>query len=285
MKISRWTLVLVTMAWVTAPRAFCQNPYDLVFNQPVQATNANNLSLGDYYTGTTFDFLNVVPALEGGTIDMRVTITDITSPRYVFDGTLPDYSQAAGQPGGDLGFLYRYAGGSGAGGDFGEGGVTYQLEFFSGGSNFTDPYAIPDFRLMIYDIDGDPSQGESVTAFTGDGLTSYQLFDSTELSVTTGLDGSHRFSGPLDLLGEDDPGGAVILNYSNTSSIRLRMHANTSSMSQNNNGVFGAIDGDMSLIGSGSFGSPVMVVPEPSAALLGLLGCLPLLRRKRGLPA
>lgn len=267
------------MTWVTAIQAHGQSYQDLVFNQPVQATNANHSTLGDYYTGTTFDFLDVIPSM-AGSVDMRVTVTGITTPRYSFNGSLPDYSEAAGQPGGDLGFLYSYTGGAGGTGNYGEGGVTYELSFFSGGGTFTDPYAIPDFRLMIYDIDGEPSQSESVMAFTEDGLVSYQLFNSSALGVSVDENGGHRFDGPQSLLAENNPSGAVILNYSNASSVRLQMIANTNNLSPNNNGVFGGIDGDLSLIGSTNFGSPVMAIPEPSVAAL-LLGALAAFRRRR----
>jgi hypothetical protein len=281
MKTSPWLLSgFATMALSIAPPVLAQTFEGLVFNQPVQGTDATHSQLGNYYTGTTFDFLNVVPSAETP-IDMRVTILDVTAGNYSFRGTLPDYSGVAGEPGGDLGFLYTYTGGSGSTGNFGEGGVTYQLDFYSGGGSFTTRQAISNFSLMVYDIDGEPSQGESVMAFADDGLMSYQLFDSSALEVTSGLDGSHRFSGPLALYDQEDPATSVVLNYANTSSVRLRMIANTNSMSPNNNGVFGGIDGDLSLIGADAFGSPIMVVPEPSTALLALLGLVPLLRRRR----
>jgi hypothetical protein len=264
----------------STPRTSAQSFEGLVFNQPVQANNATHAQLGGYYTGTIFDFLDVAPASESS-VDMRVTISEISASRYSLGGSFAGYGGTEGSPGGDLGFLYSYTGGSGAGGNFGVGGLTYQLDFYAGGGTFSTPHALSSFRLMIYDIDGEPSQAESVMAYAADGLASYQLSDSSALAVAAGGDGSYRFNGPLALFGQDDPDTAIILNYANTSSIRLRMMANTNAMSPNNNGVFGAIDGDLSSIDGSAFGAPVSAIPEPSTALFGLFGLFPLLRRRR----
>lgn len=263
-----------------AAPAYCQSYTDLVFNNPVQATNAYHSQLGYYYTGTTFNFLNVAPD-SSQSVDMRLTVTGVTAPRYAYNGTLPDYSEAAGEPGGDLGFLLSYQGGAGPTGNFGSGGLTYNLEFFKGGSNFTDPYAIPDFRLMIYDIDGEGSQDEAVAAFADNGLISYQLSNANELAVTDAGDGYYLFAGPGIVRDETDPRTAVILRYQNTSAIQLQMIANTKNNSPNNNGVFVAVDGDLSMINAGSLAAPVYVVPEPSSTALFLLASGGLMARRR----
>jgi len=265
---------------ISAAPAYSQTYTDLVFNNPVQTTNAYHSQLGNYYTGTTFDFLNVAPA-SGQNVDMRLTVTGITSPRYTYNGSLPDYSGAEGEPGGDLGFLFAYNGGTGPSGDFGTGGLTYNLEFFRGGSGFTDPFAIPDFRIMIYDIDGEGSQDEAVAAFADNGLVSYQLFSTSEIAVADQGDGYFLFTGPGAVRDETDPRTAFILRYQNTSSIQLQMIANTKSNSPNNNGVFGAIDGDMSMIQSGSLAAPVFVVPEPSSLALAIMAAAGLAGRRR----
>jgi hypothetical protein len=257
-----------------------QNHYDLVFNNPVQQANLDHSLLGDYYPGTTFDFLNVVPG-SGQNVDMRLTVTNVTSPRYGYEGAVPDYSGTLGTPGGDLGLLYSYQGGSGPSGDFGPGSVTYNLEFFLGGSNFSDPFAIPDFRIMIYEVDGEVTQDEAVAVFADDGLVSYQLPDSTQVSVTDQGDGYFLFDAPGSNYPFTDPRTAFLLRYQNTSSINLQVIANTNQFSQQNNGVFIAIDGDLSTIDTGPLSAPVYVVPEPSAAGLLMLGAAGMLSRRR----
>lgn len=254
--------------------------YDLVFNNPVQQTNGTHSQLGNYYTGTTFDFLNVAPD-SGQQVDMRLTVTDVTSPRYVYSGTAPDYSGTPGVPGGDLGLLYAYQGGGGATGNFGPGSVTYNLEFFQGGSNFSDPFSIPDFRIMIYEVDGEETQDESVVVFADNGLVSYQLPTSTLVSVTDQGDGYFRFNAPGSDAPFTDPRTAFLLRYQNTSSISLQVVANTKSNSQTLNGVFIAIDGDLSTINTGTMANPVYVVPEPSSTGLIMLAAAGLLIRRR----
>ncbi|WP_035602800.1 PEP-CTERM sorting domain-containing protein [Haloferula sp. BvORR071] len=261
-----------------AAPAFGQT-YDLVFNDPVQQTNATHAVLGDYYTGTTFDFLNVAPD-SGQWVDMRLTITDITTPRYGYMGSVPDYSGTPGVSGGDLGLVYSYQGGSGGAGNFGPGSATYNLEFFQGGSNFSNPFAIPDFRIMLYEVDGEPTQDEGVMVFANDGLVSYQLPTSTQISATDQGGGQLLFSAPGIDTPFTDPSAAFLLRYQNTSAISLQVIANTYSGSPNNNGVLVAIDGDLSTILGGSLSAPVFV-PEPSVAGLAVLTAAGALFRRR----
>ncbi len=278
----RFACVVAAVPLLAATPAMGQNHFDLVFDTPVQAVNDFHSQLGDYYDGTVLEFLNVAPE-SGHSVDMRITASGVTEPRYRHEGMVPGYSSTAGEPSGDLGLLLSYQGGAGTGGNFGPGSVTYELEFFAGGGTFTDPLAIPDFRIMIYDIDGDPTQDESIAAFAEDGLLSYQLFASSEIAVTDAGDGYFRFAGPGVTRDEDDPRTAFVLRYQNTSSIRLQMIANTHPDSPNNNGVFGAIDGDLSLIDAGTLGQEVYVVPEPSAAALLAFSLAGLAwRRRRG---
>jgi hypothetical protein len=280
MKVLPRFACVVAMALITAAPAYSQNYYDLVFDNPVQSTNATHSQLGDYYTGTTYDFLNVAPG-SGQNVDMRLTATGITSPRYTYNGAVPNFGSVPGEPAGDLGLLFSYTGGTGPGANLGAGGVTYHLEFFSGGSGFSDPFSIPDFRLMIYEIDGESTQDEAVAAFDADGLVSYQLASSTSLSVQTG-DGYRLFTGPGVDRPYSDTRTAVLLRYHDTSSINLQFLANTRSGSPNNNGVLGAVDGNMSFINTGSLAAPVYIVPEPSCAMLSLLAASALAgRRKR----
>lgn len=275
-------IACVVAILIYAAPAYSQNYYDLVFNNPVQTTNAIHSRLGEYYTGTTFNFLNVAPG-SGQQVDMRLTVTDVTSPRYVYNGAVPDYSGTLGEPGGDLGLLLAYQGGGGAAGNYGPGSVNYNLEFFRGGSNFSDPFAIPDFRIMIYEVDGEPTQGESVAVFADDGLVSYQLPTSTQVSVTDQGDGYLLFNAPGMDYDFTDPRTAFLLRYQNTSSISLQVIANTYSNSLNNNGVLIAIDGDLSTVNGGALSTPVYVVPEPSSAGLLMLAAAGFLIRRRRL--
>jgi hypothetical protein len=254
--------------------------YDLVFNNPVQQTNEFHSKLGDYYNGTTFEFLNVAPG-SGQNVDMRLTVTDVTAPRYGYNGAVPDYSGTLDEPGGDLGLLFAYQGGSGTGGDFGPGSLTYSLEFFQGGGNFSDPFAIPDFRIMIYEVDGEPTQDEAVVVFADDGLVSYQLPGTTQVAVTDQGDGYILFNAPQVDYGFTDPRTAFLLRYQNTSSIRLQVVANTHNSSRDNNGVLIAIDGDLNTVNGGTLAPPVYVVPEPSAACLLILAAAGLLLPRR----
>ena len=71
---------------------------NLVFSNPVQPTNGTAPGgLGEWNTGTTLDFTNVAPG-SGDNVDMRMTINGVTTPRYRYDGSLPDYSVCAGAP-------------------------------------------------------------------------------------------------------------------------------------------------------------------------------------------
>ncbi|MFO1528156.1 MAG: hypothetical protein U1F77_00150 [Kiritimatiellia bacterium] len=136
--------------------------------QPTNGTAPGGL--GPWNTGTTLDFTNVAPG-SGDNIDMRMTITGVTTPRYRYDGSLPDYSSLPGQPAGDAGVVYTYVGGA----NYGEGGLMCTLRFFAGGGAFTTPVVLPEFRLLMYDIDGEAVQSESIRVFTADGFASYQL--------------------------------------------------------------------------------------------------------------
>ena len=256
--------------------------YDLVFNNPVQQLNATHSQLGDYYTGTTFSFLNVAPG-SGQQVDMRLTVTDITSPRYGYNGAVPDYSGTPGVPGGDIGLLYAYQGGVGPTGNYGAGSVTYNLEFFQGGSNFTDPFTIPDFRIMIYEVDGEPTQDEAVVVFADDGLVSYQLPTSSQVSVTDQGDGYFFFNAPGTDYPFTDPRASFLLRYQNTNSISFQVVANTHNTTQPNNGIFIALDGDLSTINPGTLNPAVYVVPEPSTAGLAMLAAAGALFRRRRL--
>ncbi|WP_166442753.1 PEP-CTERM sorting domain-containing protein [Phragmitibacter flavus] len=232
--------------------------------------------MGPYFDGTTLNFTDIAPA-SGQNIDLRLTVTDVIG-NYQFIGSFPNYKQgSSNEPNGDLGYFYEHLGGA----PFGAGGLTYNLDFFEGGTNFTTPFTIPLFRLMIYDVDGEAVQSEGVRVFEEDGFVAYQLPTIGGISVTENA-GDFLFTGPGTNRAEDDPSGAFILIFADTSSIRLQMEANTTS-GNSANGIFSAIDGDLSLFNGNTddFDDPVPT-PEPSSALLlAVVGVLGIMHRKR----
>jgi len=260
---------VVLGAWPTQG-VLAETITDLSFSNPVQAADHSNLGgLGPAYSGTTYDFLNVAAG-----VDMRVTIAAFGNVSFL--GSYPNYSSASGQPSGDLG--YRYQANS-----LGSGGINYTMSFFEGGGTFTTAKILPALSLMIYDVDGEPNQDESVRVFAADGFTTYQLPKAGGMTAQAEGMSSMKFTGPGSNRDEDDPTGAVILNCANTSSLTLQMLSDTTGGSTPNP-VFSAIDGDLSLIGgnTGSF-SQAASVPEPSSFALVVIGLggAALMRRRR----
>lgn len=251
---------------------------DLVFDSPVQSTT-NNHSLGRYYSGFTYDFTNIAPT-SGSIIDARISISSV-SDGYIYNGTFPNYSSASGEPSGDLGYLYTYTeSNTEPGSNETIGGITYNISFYEAGSNFTTPFIIPNFRLLIYDVDGESNQSESVRAFASDGFYAYQIPTNDMITVDIENGGeSYLFTGPGINVAENDASGAFIFHYRDTSSIDLQMvSASTGTL---NNGVFSAIDGDLSLIGKNTdaFTDP-QPIPEPSSILFTALAATGLLLRR-----
>ncbi len=198
---------------------------------------------------------------------------------YSYAGTAPDYNATTGvEPNGDLGYGYLAN-------SAGTGGMDYSLNFKQGGSSFANDFVINDFRLMIYDVDGESFQSESVAVSTADGFYGYRLPTTNDITLVEDGSGLFTFSGPGTNRDENDPSAAVILFFRNTSSLTLQMRSNTTASSPLPNIVFSAIDGDLSLLGAtgeSAFGS-FTAVPEPSSLLLGTVGMLALCnRRSRG---
>lgn len=270
-------LAALILPLLGAGAAHSQTYNDFVFNAPVQATDGTRAGLGNYYSGSVMDFLNVSPT-SGTTIDARVIATTVGN--HSFEGHYPDYNGLSGEePNGDLGHLY-FADAAGTG------GLDYTIQFFVGGTNFATPYLVNDFRLLIYDVDGESVQSESVASSAADGLIGYQLPTNDEVVVVQDGD-NYTFNGPGTNRAETDPTAAVILYYSNTSSVTLRLRATTDPTSTLPNGVFSAIDGDLSLLGgvdpvnSPTYGN-FTPTPEPSSAMMVALGaCLAIMRRRR----
>lgn len=251
---------------------YAQTYYDLDFSNHVQATNANYSGLGAYYTGTTFDFLNVAPT-SGQNIDFRARVSNVTSG-YSWNGAFPDYSSASGQPDGDLGYYYQAN-------SAGLGGINYNLNFYRGGGSFNTAFVVPDFRLMIYDVDGEAAQSESVRVNVSQGFYGYRLPVLGGITVTNEGNGNYLFTGPGVNRPENDPSAAFILYYRNTSNITLNMVSNTSG-SRLPNGVFSAIDGDLSMLAGDLSGfSNIILVPEPTSATLALISATMLFGRRR----
>ncbi|MBN2131822.1 MAG: DUF11 domain-containing protein [Sedimentisphaerales bacterium] len=271
--IRRWGLVVLLLAVTAAPQIGHAEPVPLSFGRFSPATNITNVNdqLGPGYTGgLTMEFLAV--ATSGGTtIDARVTAVVQPDTEFAAGGTnrtargyIPNYKATTrGQPNGDLGILYAAAYGNAP-------GITLTISFFDGTAShsgtFRDPYVLPDLRLLIYDVDGEPVQTEWFDAFDQDGLYSYATGTaSTRVTATPTATGVH-FVGPGRDFKETDTSGAVVLRYRDTSRITLTFGADQSESGPNP--VFFAIDGDLSLPVTGDFQAPT-VAPAPRAVSPG----------------
>jgi len=245
---------------------------DLDFSNPVGTQQSDQyFGLGPVINSATMSYLGV--ANVGGTsVDMRVTASVYGS--YQFYGHYGDYNQALNQPEGDMGLLYYNTG-------VGSGGLDYLLEFYVGGTNFSTRYTLNQFDLMVYDVDGEANQTESFRTYNSDGLLSYKLAQNNSLTATK-ISGGMNFMGGGTDLSEQDASGAVILTYANTNAVTLHFQSTTSSGQYN--GVFSAIDGDLSMTNddpAGTWASAVPV-PEPSSALLVIIfGMFAVGRRSR----
>ena len=243
----------------------------LIFNDPVQSTNGNYSGLGPYYSGTTMDFLNV-GTVNGSAIDMRVMVSTPVGP-YTYVGLMPNMSIGS-TIAGDLGFLHEAT-------SAGFGGVDYTLTFYQGGGTFSQTVVVPQLHWIINDVDGESHQTETVTAFDADGLQSYQVGNAGNHVTAVQSASSVIFTGPGANTNENDPTGAFVLTYANTSSVTLSLRSTTSG-STFPNAVYTGLDGDLSSNPTLSgFGTPV-TVPEPSGlTLIALVGVRLLLRRRR----
>ncbi|WP_038167174.1 PEP-CTERM sorting domain-containing protein [Verrucomicrobium sp. BvORR106] len=228
--------------------------------------------LGPYYQSSVMKFTNVA-SVGNVSVDLRVTASAWGT--YAFTGHLPDYSQNSAQPNGDLGLYYTAT-------SYGSGGLHYTLEFFKGGTNFSTTFTVSQFDLLIYDVDGEARQTEAFRAYLSDGLTSYRLADSPNSVSASYFTNGVLFSGPGYNIAETDPSAAAILTYNNTNKITLDFESKTTGGSLPN-GIFTAIDGDLSLLkgDTSDFGTPV-AVPEPSGLVfIAAAGMVLVLRRKR----
>ena len=237
-------------ARVTLFGLLCATPvfgqfYELEFGTPVQGLNTSHPIYGPASDATTLDFLNVAPN-SGQVIDMRIEVVNVTSPSYEFDITIPNYKESTTvEPNDDMGYRYFWESDSG----FPQtGGISYRLEFFEGGGTFTVPFTIPEVRFLMYDVDGEANQSESVRTFLNQGFVGYQLPNTNSVTFTPENGGaSYLFTGGGTNVAEDDNSGAFILYYENTDTITFQMESTTTSGTADN-GVFSAIDGDLSFL-------------------------------------
>lgn len=262
-------IIGLSLAFLILPISLsAQTLVDLAFNNPVEGTNTTGTGpTGAAYTGTTYRFLDVAPGY-----DMRATITSFGNGQFLY--SYPNYSSAAGEPSGDLGYRYQ------ATGSYGLGGIRYKLDFFESGGVFSTAKILPDLALMIYDVDGEANQDESVRVFLSDGFYGFRM-PSVGGTTFVNEGASFLFSGPGSNRNEDDPSGAFILYFGNTSSLMLEMVSDTTGGSLPN-AVFSAIDGNLSLIGKNFTNfTGIQMVPEPSVGSLLLLGAAWALGRRR----
>lgn len=213
-----------------------------------------------YEKNLTMKFANVAN-VNGMAIDATITATAVTG-NGDWGGWSGNYNGGANEPRGDIAMYYL--------GDAGTSYFTYSLQFFVGGSSFTQRQALDSFRLMMYDVDGDAAQDEFATAYKADGLVGYSR--GALMKATESAD-SVRFEGPGSNQPETDTDGAFFLYYANTHTVNIRMENFTTGAA--NNAVFSALDGDSSLLPfmTGTFTPVSPVVPAPGAvALLGLAG-------------
>jgi uncharacterized repeat protein (TIGR01451 family) len=261
--------VACLLAATMAPRLGRAEPVPLHFNAFTPDTNISNMAgaLGPGYTGgLTMDFL-AVATYEGTTVDARVTA--VVQPGTEFAtgdtnrtarGFIPNYKATTrDQPNGDLGVLY-------AAGEGDTAGVALTISFFDGTNDrrgtFREACVVPDLQLLVYDVDGEPTQTEWFDAFSADGLYSYATGSATtSVAATPNAAGVH-FLGPGKDCRETDTSGAVALRYRNCSHITLVFGAEQNQPGANL--AFAAIDGDAGLPVTGEFQTP-KVAPAPRA--------------------
>jgi hypothetical protein len=279
-------LSLAAVATVSQPEK--AGAVDLNFATRLEANNATNLAganLGNGYTGNVIRYTNV--ATNGTTtIDARITATPFGTG-YSFVGHLPNYSTATGQPAGDAGFIYQTN-------TLGAGGMTYTIDLFVADAthSFTTAYTAPDLRFSVYDVDGEPSQNEAVRVAKGTdlgGLAGYQVGTSGASLIAEDKGTSYLFSGRNANQLESDSSSAALLYFQNVSSVTFQFEADTTGLGTGGtNGVFSAIDGDVSLIGNNStnfdtsghatpvtgFGTYQVAtkIPEPFSIIGSLIG-------------
>ncbi|MEZ9701435.1 LruC domain-containing protein [Vibrio sp. 10N.261.46.E12] len=218
---------------------------DLDFSNHIESTNGSSGWAGSTYDGAVMHFLNV-GTHDGKIIDAKVSSSVFGDATFVFHA--PNYKEGSTQPSGDIGFLYQTN-------SAGSAGLIYTFEFYDGtdslSGTFSEPYTLPEFDMIGYDIDGEPVQSEQVRVFKSEGFYSYQLGGaSASLTAEESADGtSVLFTGPGTNYSETDTSGAVKFTYKNTSIVTLQFETVTSSSSSFPNPIFSAFDGNWDLTG------------------------------------
>jgi hypothetical protein len=251
-------------------------------------------------TGSTapivVNYTNVATISPGVTIDARVTATTFGAG-YSFVEHIPNYSvNTVGQPVGDTAFLYQMAANQ-----TGLGGMTYKIDLFNSGSNFTSAYTAADLKLLAYDVDGETPQGEAVRVFKNSGLHGYQTGSAAGSLIATEDANSYLFTGRNANIAETNPAAAAIFLFKDVNSVTFQFEADTRTATANNNPVFSAIDGDLSIINRDTSGFAALVdtsataggttpggttaVPEPFTVIGSIIGGTAAFRMRKKLKA
>jgi hypothetical protein len=234
-------------------------------------TNFFNFGFGPGVTSNVIHYKNVASGVDA-TVTAGFFGTGYSLAEHIYNYS----ANTAGQPTGDAAFLYQMAANQ-----TGKGGMTYKMDFWNSGSNYSTAYTAPDLRFLVYDVDGEPTQGEALRIAKGSGLVGYQVGSSAAALIPTEDANSYLFSGRNVNQPENDTSGAAILYFQNVNSVTFQFEANTLTASTSANPVFSAIDGDLSLIGQNtSLGFAGLVntsasatsVPEPFTIIGSLIG-------------
>jgi hypothetical protein len=272
--------LLLTAGLLITPTMSQATPLNLDFSNTSTPTNAVG-AFGPYHYGvSSLLYTGVVTTGGGVNVDARVTTSvwgTVSLGVGANSGLYSNYSQSEAEPNRDAGIYFTAD-------SLGVGGVHYDMEFFVAGT--TTPVTLDAFALMLYDIDGDSRDGtiwqyENAAAYIADGFTSYRLLTGDSQLMPSAIPGGMKFQGTTVNWPELNTNGAVILNFENTSKIRLDFSSNT--FGGLPNGSFIGIDGDVSFAeGDFSEYTPTLPAPEPSTVtLLSGLAALGLTARRR----
>ncbi len=261
----------------------------LSFDNPVETANGRTIIGNHGVLVSTVSRFTAVAADNGRVVDAIIEArvksgTDFGTPGasggFGDAGFIPSYRPSSEDTDSDLGFLYY-----GNGVNDTENGVTFTFSFFDGTGGFAGTFenaiTVSELEFAVYDVDGESiakgnyaDQSEYFNAYRGDGLVSYALGDTPQALVATEGQSSIEFRGPDMNFSEADPSGAVILTYEDTSRFVLDF-GSVQRSGPNQNGVFSAFDGDLSLFSKDDFiETPVgpSQVPLPASFALMMAG-------------